>query len=420
MATFTARRSRFGKKPTYTRFLAAAMLVCGTAHAQGAELTETEVVHRVLARAPLREAIEGEIDIEHGQARSASRYPNPHVSYVREQTFGPLGTAEDALFLSQEIDLGNRRGLQGDAAEARARAARAEGDAIRLLVATDARLRFYELLYRQDRVRAFEHWTARVDEALDVVRRRERSGDAATYDVRRLERERAVAVGQGDSERAALEGAQARLEALLDMPAAAGVRGRLLPDTDPPELESLRSASAARPDLRALDLRVEAASRERTAANRGWVPGLLLQGGWKGVDFGRQGRSDGFILGGQLSLPLWDRGSGAVQTAEGEARLARGRRVLLTRELDAALAGARNEAVRLRRAASDFFERTNTGSSELVRIASAGYLGGELGLLELLDAYRSAVEDALTALDMAHSARRSSLELDRMTGAALP
>jgi cobalt-zinc-cadmium efflux system outer membrane protein len=404
-----------------------ALLFARNASAQEADtptgLTEQEVVARALQRAPLADAIEGQVAIEEGRGRAASAYPNPQLSYVREQTFGTFGTGEDYLSVAQIIDLGNRRGLHGEAGDARARAARREGDATRVSIAAEARVRFYEVLYRQDRVAALEGWTLRIDEALAIVTRREQRGDAATYDRRRLERERAVATGRLETERAALERARARLQALLATGAGGAsvrVTGTLLPESEPAGLQALRTTSGSRPDLLALDLRIEAASLDRTAASRWWVPDLRLEGGWKGVDLGSQGRTDGFLLGASLSIPLWDQSSGLARIAEGEARAARGRRALHESELDGELGGARPEAVRLRRAAAEFREQTTAASSDLVRIASAGYEGGELGLLELLDAYRGAADDSLTALDMEHAARRARIELDRLTGAGLP
>jgi len=426
----TRHRTRLPRKPTVARYFLALALVLASARTASAQepdaaaaLTERDVVARALQRPPLTDAIEGDVAIEEGRGRAASAYPNPQLSYMREQTFGTFGTGEDYLSVAQIIDLGNRRGLHGEAGHARARAARRDGDASRLSIAADARLRFYEVLYRQDRVAALEGWVTRIDEALAIVTRREQRGDAATYDRRRLERERAVATGRLETERAALERASARLQALLGSGASPpGIRatGALLPDDEPVALASLRASSSSRPDLLALDLRIEAASLDRTAASRWWVPDLRLEGGWKGVDLGFQGRTDGFLLGASLAIPLWDQSSGLARIAEGEARAARGRRALLESELDGELGGARSEAVRLRRAAAEFREQTTAASSDLVRIASAGYEGGELGLLELLDAYRGAADDSLSSLDMEHAARRARIELDRLTGAGLP
>ncbi|ATB39663.1 outer membrane efflux protein [Cystobacter fuscus] len=387
----------------------------------GPVLTEREAVARALRRAPLRDTLEGDVTAEEGRGWAAGAYPNPQLAYMREQTFGASGSREDYVSLSQALDLGARRALQGEAGGARARAARREGEATGLSVAAQARLRFHEVLYRQARINALEGWGGRIEQALTFVTRREQRGDAATYDRRRVERERAVAMGRLETERAALERARARLQALLGADASTmTVTGTLLPDTEPAELLALRASNGSRPDLLALDLRLEAATLERRAASRWWAPDLLLEGGWKGVDLGGQGRTDGFLFGASLSLPLWDRASGLARVAAGEAQAARGRRALLESELDGELAGARAEAVRLRRAASEFHERTTEVSGELVRIASAGYEGGELGLLELLDAHRGATDDSLTALDMAHAARRARIELDRLTGAGLP
>ncbi len=383
-------------------------------------LTERQVVVRALQRAPLGEMIEAAVDVERGHAGAAGAYPNPQLAYMREQTFGPAGTGEDYLSIAQTLDLGGRRALRGEAGDARARAAGHEGDALRVMVAADARLRFYEVLHRQSRVVALDGWIARIDEALAIVARREERGDAARYDRRRLERERIVAAGRRETERAALARADARLRAIVGAGRTLTLSGTLLPETDPASLATQRVAVAARPDLLALDQRIEAAALESTAAARWWAPELRIEGGWKGLDLGRQGRSDGFLLGASLSIPFWDQSSGLARVAVAETRAARGRRGLIEEEVGAELGAVRADAVRLRRAAIDFRAESSAASGDVVRIASAGYAGGELGLLELLDAYRGAAEDSLSALEMEHAARHARIELDRMTGAGVP
>lgn len=424
------RRSFFSWsiKPIVARFLMLAVLASASSRAAADEpkgfvvLSEDEAVSRALGRASLAEAIDAQIDIQEGQQRVVSAYPNPEVAYMREQTFGAAGTSEDYVSLSQTIDLGNRRGLRGEAAAASVGAVRQEAEGQRNELAAEARRRFYQVLYGEERVTSLESWTARIDEALLIVSRREASGDAATYDRRRLEREHAVADGRLETERATLEGSRARLAAMVGQTGPAlVVKGALLPDGDPRELPTLQEASRTRPERVALDRRLDAASRERQAAARWWLPDLRLEAGWKGVDLGEQGgRTDGFLFGASLALPLWDQSSGQARLAEGEARLAQARRDLLDAELEGELSGARVQAVQLRRAAAEFRQRTEAASGDLVRIAAAGYGGGELGLLELLDAYRGAADDALMALDLALGARQARIQLDRMTGGGVP
>lgn len=427
MNVHLARRSA-AEKPTVGRclivLLSGWLVATGTRPAQGsiAPLTERDVVERTLRRAAFTDAIEGAVEIEAGRARTSRAYPNPQLNYLREQTFGTSGTGEDYLSIAQVIDLGGRRRFQGKAGDLRARAAEQDGDAVRLAAVAEARLRFFDVLYRQDRVAALEGWRARIDEALAIVARRESKGDASTYERRRLERERAVATGRLDTERATLERARAQLHALLgdDAPRGLRVTGSLLPAEDPEDLAALRRSSRSRPDLRALDLEVRAASFDRKSASRWFLPDLRVEGGWKGVDLGRLGRTDGFLLGAALTLPLWDRQLGLARIAQGEARSARGRRALAESEIERELEGVRAEAVLLRRAATEFRAETTAASADLVRTASAGYVGGELGLLELLDAYRGAADDSLGALDMDRAARRARIDLDRLTGTGLP
>lgn len=387
----------------------------------GAPLDELQVVSRALERGALVEALAAQIQIEEGQGQMVSAYPNPEIAYVREQTFGSGGTREDYVSLSQTIDMGNRRGLRGDAAKASAKAARHEAEGERRQIRAEARSRFYQLLHEQERVKALEGWTARIDEALLIVSRREKSGDAATYDRRRLEREHAVADGRLATARANLEGARGRLAAMIGNEAEeVSATGSLLPEGEPPELPALQQSAGKRPDLAALDRRLDAASLDRRAASRWWVPDLRLEAGWKGVDLGSQGRTDGFLFGASLALPLWDQSSGQARVAEGEARLARAHRDLVEAEVQSELSGARAQAVQLRRAAAEFQQRTEAASADLVRIAAAGYGGGELGLLELLDAYRGAADDSLMALDLALGARKARIELDRITDVGEP
>ena len=415
------------KIPSHARCLVGCALICTSASAGAAQprpstaaLTERQVVVRALQRAPLGEMIDAAVDAEAGLGRAAAAYPNPQLAYVREQTFGAAGTGEDYLSIAQTLDLGGRRALRGEAGDARSRAAAHDGDALRVMVAADARQRFYDVLHRQSRVAALDGWIARIDEALAIVARREERGDAARYEERRLERERIVAAGRRETERAALARADAHLRAIVGVPGTPTLSGTLLPDADPAGLAAQRVAVATRPDLLALDQRVDAAALEGTAAARWWAPELRIEGGWKGLDLGRQGRSDGFLLGASLSIPFWNQSSGIARAAAAEARAARGRRGLIEDEVGAELGAVRADAVRLRRAAIDFRSESSAASGDVVRIASAGYAGGELGLLELLDAYRGAAEDSLGALEMEHAARRARIELDRMTGAGVP
>lgn len=381
-------------------------------------LTEHDAVAAAINRAPLRDVIEGTAEIERGRGLIARAYPNPEVSYAREQTFGAGGTADNYLSVSQTVDLGRRRNLRGVASERRADAARLEGEGTKLGIAAETRIRFHEVLYRQQRVAALERWVAHVADALSVVARREKRGDAAAYERKRLEREQTLAGGRLATEQAELEHDRTRLRAITGVASTSTVTGILLPPDDMPGSDALRRRGASRPEFRALDLIVDATYIERRAAARWWVPDLRLELGLKAVSIDAGGRSDGYIAGLSFALPLWDRSRGDIVTALGEARTARGRHALLDEELTSQLEGMRAAALHLREVATAF-EKT-ARSTDLVKLTTRGYEAGELTVLELLDAYRGEVEDEITALDMELAARRARIELDRLTGAPLP
>ena len=64
----------------------------------------------------------------------------------------------------------------------------------------------------------------------------------------------------------------------------------------------------------------------------------------------------------------------------------------------------------------DLQRRAVAETEDLVRIARAAYEGGEVGILELLDAYRTQREVTLRMQELTAAARQSALELERLVG----
>ena len=421
-------RSRFALiKPTAARLLLLSGLCLNALPAFAAPdaspLTEESAVRLALSRASLADIAKGGLSVAEGQANAAGTYDNPELAYLREELSGASATVEQTLSVSQRFDLGNRRGLREEAGQARVSAVRRQEEAARLAVAAEARERFYEVIFRQGRVKALAEWVERVEQARALVLRREQRGDAAAYELRRIDRERVVADGWLASERAGLERAGARLEALLDGGGSGAITrasGSLLPESKPISLAALQSATASRPDLLALGFELEAADLEGRAAARWWIPDLRLEAGWKSADVGNQRAADGLLVGAAVELPLWDRAAAMARVAAGASQAARGQRALLESELRAELAGLHAEAERRQEVATRFAEQSVAASSDLVRMVTRGHAGGEFTLLELLDAYRGATDDALRALELALAARTARIELDRLSGSGLP
>ena len=382
---------------------------------------EATVVRRALARAAVADIVEGDVEAARATAVELRTWQNPELAYTREQTYGAAGTGEDYLWLAQSFDIGGRRGLRGRAAMVRSEGAAARGESFKIVLAAEVRQRYHEVVYRRLRAEALAVWSQRLGTALTAIAAREKAGDVALYDRRRLERELALARAREEVEATALVKAWARLAALCDLDAMSpqAVPGALLPATRPEPVDQYLARAGTRPDIRALERAELATGLDEKAAARARVPELTLGAGWKGVQYTGL-RSDGFVVNAAVTLPFVDRGQGPRRRAVAEGQALRGRVALARQELAGEVLGLRAEADRLHVLAESFTRERRRDAGDLMRIADAAYRGGELGILELLDAFRGAVDDELQGLELALLARRARLELERAAGGGLP
>lgn len=389
--------------------------------APAATIDEPTVVRRALARTAISDIVEGDVEAARATAVELRTWQNPELAYTREQTYGTAGTGEDYLWLAQTFDIGGRRSLRGRAAMLRSEGAAARGESLKILLAAEVRQRYHEVLYRRLRAEALAAWSQRLGAALTTIAAREKAGDVALYDRRRLERELALARAREEVEATALIKAWARLAALAELDAAApqAVPGDLLPATRPGPADQYLARAATRPDIRALERAEAATELDHKAAARARVPELTLGAGWKGVQYTGL-RSDGFVVNAAVTLPVVDRGQGPRRRATAEGQALRGRVTLARQELAGEILGLRAEADRLHVLAESFTRERRRDADDLMRIADAAYRGGELGILELLDAFRGAVDDELQGLELALLARRARIELERAAGGGLP
>jgi outer membrane protein, heavy metal efflux system len=410
--------------PTIARFLlAAVMLALATpvlAEDAAAPLDEDEAVRRALARPALHDELRARADLARADEIAARRWPNPQASWSHEQVRAAGATErEDVAVLSQRFDLSGRRGLLGDAAARRAEAAEAEGALVRLDVEAEARRAFADALAQERRVGILRAAVERLETVVGAVALRAASGDVAGYDRRRVEREQVTVLGRLDVEEGALARARSRLAALIgavDPLAPLALRGDLTA-TAPPPLATLAERLPSRPDLEALDLEARSGELEARAAGRWLIPEVELGGGLKSVDAG-SGRDSGFAAALTIPIPLFSRGQDERLRGDARARAARGRLSLAVDAARAAVAGLHADATRLAAAAARYRESGTADGAALLRSAEAAYRGGEVGVLELIDAYRAALDAELSLVELEWAARRARIDLDRTAGGA--
>ena len=383
-------------------------------------LTEGEALRLGLGRQGIADVARGRVGLAQADVTEAGLMPNPTLDYKHDRTSGSSTKREQAFHLQQSFDIAGRRGLRREAAELRVQAVQGEIEARHLELAAEIRRHFHEVLLRQNLIQATQAWSDRFARIESIVTKLARGGEVSGYDRRRLSRERVVAQVRLDTEHAELERAREQLWGLLG--GGNGIAqhrilaGTLLPATPLP-IDALRHRLKARPGLKALEERAAAADIEGRAAGRGWIPDVTLGIGPKRVDDGAI-RETGVALSIAIPLPIFDRQQAGGQRAASQAMIARGEYALVLARAEGDLRGLWKQTERLRTAATEFRARSMATSAELTRIAEAAYRAGESTLLELLDAYKGALEAETLALDLEWKSRLARIELDQLTGVA--
>ncbi len=374
-------------------------------------LTESDAVRLGLSRPELADLTQARIAEADADVVAAGTWANPSLEFSRDKT----GASRESTWrLAQPLDVSGRRGLRQDAARLRLDATEADTRAWREERTTEVRRSFHDVLRQQSTLRVIDAWMARFAVIGNVVDKLARAGDASGYDRRRLAREQQAADAKAAEARAGLERSRARLTALLGQPAMdQDVAGTLLP-TLPAGLPSLQARLAQRPNLAALAARADAANSDNAAAQRNF-PELTVGVGGKRTDDGVL-RENGTVFSVSISLPIFDRQQGAERRTSAQAMAARAEYALAKQKAEGDLIGLHRQLVQLIAAAERYRREAVAPSADLVRIAEAAYRAGESTVLELLDAYKGALEAELTAIDLEGKARDARIELDQLTG----
>jgi len=395
-------------------------LSCGSASISAQTvLSEAEALARLSSESPRVRAIRSAIDLARAEASGAGRWPNPRVTIDRESV---AGIRETMTMVAQTLPITGRRSFEKSAAASLVDAATSRTDDELRRARADLRLAFADLMAAQTRERALVRARDRLQGLAEVLARRESAGEAAGFD--RLRSEREVLDWEADRVAAAADRvrAQAALAAFFagsvdpgSLVAADVVATRAV---DLPSVETLIGrAESARGELIALRHEIDSAQFALRAAGRRAIPEPEVTAGTKSSTV--LGGDVGSVFSVQAVIPLFDRGH--PERALAEARASRAEAQLDASRLRVrAEVGALRAAVVERRTAAERYRGAAASSTEIERIAEISYEAGERGILELLDAYRSASTAQLrqTALDIA--ARQAEIELEYVSGWEIP
>jgi cobalt-zinc-cadmium efflux system outer membrane protein len=359
--------------------------------------------------------------------RQARAFPNPMLSYAREQTSGAGGTAsQNILSLEQSIEIGGQRGARRRSAELLRAVAEARMEAGAAGVDFEVKRSYAAAVAAQRRAYLADDAARAFAKAREVSKARLVGGDVSGYEDRRL----------------ALESARyatLRLAALVARDSAARVLASLIgiddsvPPAIPPRLVDtltpgalvvsvdsvVARALASDAGLRAARLESEAGLAEAHRANAERIPTPVLSGGFKTERLTTGETLNGFVLGVGLPVPLWNRSGGALDAARAEAARRSADAELLRRRISLEVRIAFEAHQALAEQLATLQARLGEDALKAHRSATVAYNEGEITLLEWLDGVRAYHEAESTYAELwsEYTARRAALE--RATGASL-
>jgi outer membrane protein, heavy metal efflux system len=374
--------------------------------------TEREIVDLIVRDGPHARAIRAESEVTRREQLARLAYPNPVVTYSREGAgFTEFLQAEQALPI-----FGARAALSR-AGVAATGAADAERDVRLWLLRSDAAVAVARVIAEQTRLESARAQVGVVERLIEILRTREREGEGSRFDRLRAEQERRDTNQLVTAATVALTEARATLAGLLPRDVSLPtVTSAPMPQQAPAPADTLFTrAASTRADLRALQHLRERATLEAEAARWARLPSPTLLGGLKRADEA-SGRETGGVFGLSVALPLFDRGDREAARWEAERARVEAERASIEYRIRSEIAGAA-EVLTVRQAALS--QDQQGAAEELVQIAEVAYREGEVGILELLDAVRTAARARNRSIDLRLDARLAQIALERAVGDTL-
>ncbi len=387
--------------------LLSALLYAPSASAQ--DLTDLQVVELMVREGAQARAIRLAPDVVRREQAARAVWSNPSIAYAHE------GADNTEFFLVEQfLPIFGSRGALLRAGAAAADAAEAERDGRLWQVRAEAQTVVARLLAEQERLEASAVTTREVERIVSLLRIRETEGEGSRFD--RLRAEQELAEARQISLDAAASAADARaaiVGVLTNAPRLGRVVGTLYVDRAIPSVDLLiERALATRGELRALRAASERFGLEAEAARRAKLPAPTVLGGVKRTDVVR--RESGGVFGVNVVLPLFDSGRREAARWLAERDRTEAERGLATQIIRAQVTAAA-EVLGLRQDAMRAADALSA-AGDLAQIAEVAYAEGEAGILELLDAHRTAARARLRTIDMALAARLAQIALERAVG----
>ena len=379
------------------------------AAAPSSDLTLAELEQVALNNNPTLAQANAEIRAATARKLQSGLYPNPTVGYQGEQIRGGIqGGGEQGFFVSQDIVLGGKLGLNRSIFEQQKKQAEAEAEEQRLRVIDSVRMLYYHALAAQQMVDLRHKLAKLAEDAVETSRELGNVGQADQPDV--LEAE----VEGEQAELAVVAAEQNRIRRWRELAATVGkpeipltpLAGNLedMPAGDPDQWT--KAILEESPAVKIARLGVLKAEASLARARREPIPDLQLRGGIEqnleldaitNHTIGLQGFAEVGV-----QIPLFNRNQGSVAAARADLERAQQemqRVQLVLRERSAAL--LQNYATS-RTTVERYRDRMIPRARKAYELYSKNYSGMAVAYPQVLIAQRTLFQlqtDYITALD---------------------
>lgn len=401
--------------PTRYRVALALMLIVvayGDALAQ--ERTEQDIVEIIVRDGPRALAIRAASDVATFAQAARRVFPNPAASYSREGA----GFTEFLLVNQPLPAFGLRSALERAGVAAR-EAAEAERDAQLWQLRSDAHDAVARLRASAQRMESARSLVGLVEGLIGVLSTREREGEGSRFDRLRAQQELVDVQQVVIAATVAHAEARSALAAMLPlgMTVPDDVPARKPPATTEPIDAMVTRAVSTRAELRALNALIRQLGLEADVARRAAGVAPAVSAGLKRADEDEDTHA-GAVLGVSVTVPLFNRGTREAARWTSERTRAEFERISMEADVRAQITRA-FEALAIRRRSATAVTAAVSSGDELITIADVAYREGEIGILQLVDAYRTAARARERAIEANLNLALSEIALEHAVGVSL-
>ena len=398
------------------------MVITSSAMAQTTPWTLESSVQQVLEVAPERQTAEAEVMILQGHRQQAGRWHNPTIelgaSNAMSKEDGQGGATLNDITIRQPLPLSGRLNLQRQQADAQLKQAQAGVSEQNLTLEYEAARVFHSLQLNRALNQLAEQRLQSADEFQHIGRRREQAGDLS-----RLERLRLDLIRENASQLIAnAEGKES--ESLSDFRTLLN-----LTETEPgvtaleqmppyPALAELEQQLEQHPALLAARQKITAARNgiDIARASRLADPELWLS---RGRDYLGGQRQDVTAFGVAITLPLWNNGTGQIDSARATRDKAQFELETVQRQLNNRLRLNHLHLGHLLEQAQTYLPKVLEPAEQLFQLSRSGFNAGEVEILALVDAVNGYYEARARYLELLQQTWLEAAELRRSAGISL-